>query len=89
MRSTDTFSNEPLNIRWNGGRYKEARLSREESAVDAAPCSDSQTPGRFISSSKFRNAINELGSWCGYLAPDPLDKDKEITNQRRKGPTQY
>lgn len=55
-----TLSNVPLNIKSKGGRYKEARLSREPFAVDGAFLSDSHTGCRFDSSSKFRNAINGL-----------------------------
>lgn len=55
-----TFSKGPWCIKAKGGRYREARLSREFSAVDVAPLSDSQIPGRFISSSKLRNATKEL-----------------------------
>lgn len=77
---TRTFSKDPWNIRWKGGRYKEARLSRGLSDVDEAPWSDSQTSGCFISSSKLRNAINGLGSRDAYPILDALDENvKEIT----------
>jgi len=56
-----TLSKVPWYINAKGGQYKEARLSRDPFAVDAALWSDSQTAGRFDSSSKLRNAITELG----------------------------
>jgi hypothetical protein len=52
-----TLSNGPLNINSKGGRYKEARLSRE---LDVAFCSESQADC-LASSSKFRNATIALG----------------------------
>lgn len=72
-----TFSKGPWCIKANGGRYNEARLSREFSAVDVAPFSDSQIPGRFISSSKLRNATKELASCEGYPPLDTLHQNRK------------
>jgi hypothetical protein len=55
-----TLSKGPLNIKAKGGRYKEARLSRE---LDIAFCSESQTADCLASSSKLRKATVELGRW--------------------------
>jgi hypothetical protein len=52
-----TLSKGPLNIKPKGGRYKEARLSRE---LDVAFCSESQTTDCLASSSKLRKATVEL-----------------------------